>query len=212
MRSVFVAAVLLPLALLGLTACGSTGRSRTASTASGLNELRDNADAGKKSVRTTINTLSALETGTGDLMPRYEGFLKEFAGLESIAATSRSNADAMREKGTAYFAAWEEQIGAMSNPEVKQRSEERRNELNALYTNLTDSMAACRQRYDKFAADLADIKAALDLDLSPNGVKNLAEPIKAARSHGGLVDTALDDVLEKLEALAKELNTVQGKR
>lgn len=199
------------LSLSLLAACASTGRDSAESTVGGLNELRADVTAGKAQVKSTIDSMNALEKSEGgDLKPRYEAYKKELSALESIAAKAKSNGQAMREKGAAYFKTWEEQLGTMTNPDIKKRSEERRTELNKLYAELTTSMDGCRASYEKFSTDLTDIKKALDIDLSANGVKNLATPMKTARGHAGDLEKTLDDVNKKLDALAREMNSIQS--
>ncbi len=196
-----------------LAGCRSTGRARSESTVGGLNDLRAEANKGKVQVEATIATMTAIqESEATDLKVRYEDYLKELRTLESLAETARSKGQAMRDKGAAYFKTWEEQIGTISSPDVRKRSEERRAELNELYSTLTASMDNCRLQYAKLSTDLTDIKQALDLDLTPKGVKSLSKPMKSARSGAENVDEAIDDVLEKLDALATELNTIQGQK
>ncbi len=204
-------AVASSLSIALLAACASSGRSSAESTVTGLGELRGDATAGKTQIKTTIATMDQIEKSeSGDLKPLYDSFKKEVANLESLASKARSNGQAMREKGAAYFKTWEEQLGTMTNEDIKKRSEERRKELNALYAELTKSMDACRTSYDKLSTNLSDITKALDLDLSKNGVKNLATPMKSARTNAADVDKAISAVEKNLDALAKEMSSIQA--
>ena len=211
MRKLFTALALVAAAVAGAAGCASSGRERTETTVTGLKDLRADGDQGKRSIQSTVGALTALEKAPGGQMAAsYEKFVTEFTTLEDLAARARDHGQQMRDRGSEYFRTWEEQIGTMTNPDIKKRSEDRRKELEKLYTAMTTSMTTCRGHYEKFSADLTDIKQALDLDLTPNGVKNLAEPIEKARKDSEGLDKSIDDVLEKLEALAKELNTIQG--
>jgi chromosome segregation ATPase len=211
MRKLLTALALVSAVVAGAAGCASSGRSRTETTVTGLNDLRKDGDEGKRSIKATVDALTALEKAEGrGLSASYEKFVEQFGTLETLASRARDHGQAMRDRGSEYFRSWEEQIGTMTNPDIKRRSEERRTALETLYTAMTTTMASCRQQYDKFSADLTDIKQALDLDLTPNGVKNLAEPIEKARTDADALDESIDDVLAKLEGLAKELNSIQG--
>jgi len=211
MTRVLSVAVASSLSLALLAACASSGRSSAESTVTGIGELRSDATAGKTQLKTTITSMDQIEkSASGDLKPLYDSFKKEVANLESLASKARSNGQAMREKGAAYFKTWEEQLGTMTNEDIKKRSEERRKELNALYAELTKSMDACRTSYDKLSANLTDITKALELDLSMNGVKNLSSPMKSARSNATDVEKSINAVEKNLDALAKEMSSIQA--
>jgi chromosome segregation ATPase len=199
------------VAVATLAACAATGRSTAESTVTGIQNLRADAEQGKAQVKSTIDSMTALENAEGgDLKPRYDAFVTETKRLESLASKAKSNGQAMRERGAAYFKTWEEQLGTMTDPDIKKRSEERRTELNGHYAELTKSMDACRAAYEKLSTNLTDIKKALDVDLSVNGVKSLSSPMKSARSNATALTSSIEDVEEKLNELAKEMNTIQG--
>jgi hypothetical protein len=212
MRQSIATALFCSAVLALFSGCASTsGRSSSESTVTGLNNLRADVTAGKQQIETTMNSLMSLEkAGGGDLKPLYDTFQKELKSLESLASRARSHSQSMREKGTAFFKTWEEQLGTMTNPDIRKRSDERRNELNEQYTKLTDSMDVARQAYDKFSTDLTEIKNALGLDLSANGVKKLSKPFDVAGDHASELTKALDGVDKRLDALASEMNTIQA--
>src|SRR5580704_17556570 len=134
----FVAACILApaLAFAKTDASGDTFKrsgeleQRTAKTSDAVNSYVAQLDK-------TEQALSAVTQAGKELKKRYESFSKSVDDLAEAEKRARSRIDEMKSSGAEYFAAWDTSIAAISDPQLKQASAERRSKIMKDHDDLT---------------------------------------------------------------------------
>jgi Protein of unknown function (DUF2959) len=161
------------------------------------------ADIGKATAQIdlAVASVESLAASTGDLEKPHENFVAAMTALDTGTQAVRKRADDMREKGAAYFEAWEKSVASMSSPEAKEIADKRRTELATKYADLLTAMQETRAAYDTLAAGLQSIEKKLDEDLTEDNLKLIApqaakakEDAKTVKDRAAATLTKLDDV------------------
>jgi len=151
----------------------------------------------------TMAKLDALSSASGDLEKPGQDAIDAIAALDTETQAVKKRADEMRNRGAAYFDAWEKQLAAMSTPEVMAIASQRKGELSAKYAEVLTSMQECRAAFDPFWADMQSIHKTLEDGVTPETQKSLAPQIKAAKDKSTTLKS-------RVEATATKLNDVSA--
>jgi aminopeptidase N len=112
----------------------------------------------------------------------------------------------MRGKGNEYFKAWDEQTAQIHNEDIKNRSAERKAEMQKKFTEIKMSYTEASESFKPFLSDLKDIQTALATDLTTGGVK----AIKGAADKANKDAVPLKASIEKLAGQFKDLGTAMA--
>src|SRR6266403_5206432 len=122
------------LALLAVVAavagCASANYKKGAGTAAALTESADKITGGEAKIDEALTSLNDLVNNPGgDLVPKFKKFTDAICNLQSTAHDVSKRVADIREKGDAYFKAWDKQLAMIKNEDIKQRSAERKAEV-----------------------------------------------------------------------------------
>jgi SMC interacting uncharacterized protein involved in chromosome segregation len=196
------------VAALGILAgCKSGNYEAGASTAAGLTESADKAAAGKAKIDAALTSLNDLVNNpSGDLVPKFKQFNTAVSELESTAKHVSGNVASMRGQGKEYFAKWDEQLATIKNEDIKSRSVERKNEVQAKFTNIKKTYEETAMAFKPFMAELKDIQSALSTDLTSGGVSALKGPAEKLNKDAVPLKASID----KLATEFRELGVAMG--
>jgi hypothetical protein len=156
----------------------------------------------------TMAKLDALAAAKGDLEKPSEAALTAMDTLDGETQVLAKRGDQMRDRGAAYFEAWEKQLAAMSTPEVAAAAAKRKDELAAKYTELLTAMQETRAAMDAYAGDMKTIRAAIEDELTADSQKVLATQVKAAKDKA----TTLKNRVNAAFAKVGEVSIIYTKR
>jgi hypothetical protein len=111
----------------------------------------------------------------------------------------------MREHSKEYFAEWEKQGVAYTNPQIRELSEERRIKLAEIYAQVPAAGAGVKSAYLAYLTNLKEIKIYLSNDLTPKGVETIDPVAKKAVKDLEVLKTSLQPVITALDAIKAEL-------
>jgi chromosome segregation ATPase len=154
----------------------------------------------------TMAKLEALSASTGDLDKPKEGALDAIQSLETGIQAVKKRGEDMRDRGAAYFEAWEKELAAMSTPEVVAMATKRKDELSAKYAEVLTAMQETRSALDAYWSDMTAIRKAVD-DLTPETLKLLAPQVKAAKDKA----TTLKSRVEATSAMLNQVSVLYTK-
>ena len=161
-------------------------------------EFKAEINRASAQIDVVVSRLDALVNASKDLEKPSEQYTAAVMALDTESAGLKKRADDMRERGTAYFEAWEKGIAAITTPEVKDLALQRKAELASKYTELLTAMQETRAAYDPFAAGLQAIQTKLDDSLTVESIKALAPDIAKAKTGAKSVKDRIGVVLDKL--------------
>jgi len=177
------------------------GKAEAAALPTDLVETKAEISRTVAQIDVTMAKLESLSTSTGDLDKPSEGALDSIKALETEISTLKKRGDEMRNRGAAYFEAWDKQLAAMSTPEVVALATKRKDELAAKYAEVLTSMQESHAALDAYWADMTAIRKFVDDDLKPETLKLLAPQVKAAKEKATTLKT-------RAEATSAKLNQV----
>jgi len=160
-------------------------------------EFKAEINRASAQIDVVVSRLDALVNASKDLEKPSEQYTAAVMALDTESAGLKKRADDMRERGTAYFEAWEKGIAAITTPEVKDLALQRKAELASKYTELLTAMQETRAAYDPFAAGLQAIQTKLDDSLTVESIKALAPDIAKAKTGAKSVKDRIGVVLDK---------------
>jgi hypothetical protein len=108
-----------------------------------------------------------------DLKSAYKDLNKDVADSEKKVVDGRPRVDEMNTEAEAYFAAWKASAAAISDPDLRKRSEERLAEPQARFAKIADAGKDARQSFDALMTDVKDQSTFLGHDLNPSAITSL---------------------------------------
>ena len=193
-------------AFLFLDGCATTGMDRSVKTSNSIQEV--DGDIRKIIVQSdvTATSLDALvKAGQPDLKKSFDSYSDNLAKLDSQGKQVLKHVEEMKARKTEYFAEWEKQGDAYTNPKIRELSEERRNKLAEIYAQVHTAGGGIKIAYLAYLSDQKEIQRYLSNDLTPKGVEAIA-PVanKTVQDLDGL-RTSLKPVIAALDEIKSEL-------
>jgi hypothetical protein len=150
----------------------------------------------------TMAKLEKLATETGDIEKPTKDALAAMEGLDAETQVLKKRGDQMRDRGAAYFEAWEKQLASMSTPEVAEIAAQRKDELAAKYADVLTSMQETRAAMDAYWTDMKSIREALDKGLSSEAHKLLGAQVKAAKEKAATLKSRVEATFDKVSQVS----------
>jgi hypothetical protein len=191
------------MALAGGCANGGGQSKQSNAAVESIRATRQQLASAKQHVNKTLAAMNALAPGSGDLQAAHKNFSKEVSETESWAASAKTRAEDMRARGEQYVAAWDKELKAISNPELREGAEKRRASVRENYDKIRAAAHAAKEAYQPFIKDLHDIQAATAMDLTPAGAQAVKPAFDKARKEGQTLN-------ERIDALMAEIDRVAG--
>jgi hypothetical protein len=200
-RSIAAALVTLSLG----ASCTNLGHVKAVKTADRLGDLSVALDDLRARVTASAATLAALVAARDqDPGPAFAQFENSIGALASSQKRADQRLQGVREYADAYFLAWKEQAATIGDEDLKERSEERRNELSAAVEEVADEMGPVQEEITAYLSSLEDTLKYLSIDLTPQGISAIDGRAKdAAKTSKGLGDR-LGEVLETVQRAAPQ--------
>jgi chromosome segregation ATPase len=188
----------------GCTTAGGTQRS--ASTTGSMQETQAKITRTSEQLEATMTALEELvKAPKAQLKGKYKAYCDAMAALDAQREEARASADAMRARGQEYFSGWHADREGIANPELRQHSEARRQKLLASYETITTEMDRVAGLAAPLLTTLKDIQNVLKLDLTPDGVEALSDPVEKARDDADALREELSKLNAEMDKVAKLL-------
>ena len=122
----------------------------------------------------TVATYNSITEMTAtDLKGAYKDLNKDIADSEKKVVDGRPKIDEMNTSAEAYFAAWKASAEAISDPDLRKRSEERLADAKARFDKIAVAGKDARQSFDTLMTDIKDQSKFLGLDLNASAIATL---------------------------------------
>lgn len=201
---------MLTLTLAGALLCGcsSTGYKKSNSAATGLMEsarLIEKGQAQRDVVLASLNDLISLPQAT--LEPQYKNFCSALKAFDATARNIQSQTESIKAKGAEYFKEWDEQLAAIQNQDIKQRSAARKAEVSANFAKMQEDYISAGQFYTPFITELKDIQTALGADLTAGGIQAIKPAVNKVNRDAVPLRGAADQLLADFKSLGISMST-----
>ena len=207
--AVFAMILFSTAAVLG--GCATTGMDRSEKAASTMREVDREIRKMIVQIDVTAASLDTLVTpGQPDLKKSFDKYSKNLEQLDSEGKQVIKRTEEMKARSNEYFAEWEKEGDAFTNPEIRALSAERRTRLAELYARVPAAGAGIKGTYHSYLTDLKEIQKYLSNDLTPKGIEVItpvatksAQDMDALKSSLKPVIAALDDIKAELYTSGK---------
>lgn len=164
---------------IGIVGCSSTMQSLGRSTPREAIAKRVEASSAQVAevnsrIDGTLQSLDAMANHPGrDLERQFRTYTGSLDKLEGAADKLRDEVEAMQQEGREYLVAWDREIATIQDEDLRNSTQERRNEvaeridaLHSRYVNARESLAPLLQR-------LQEVETALKVDLTAAGIESV---------------------------------------
>jgi uncharacterized phage infection (PIP) family protein YhgE len=202
-----VSSVALAVAIAALAGCASEPESPAAKTGAKITEAADKINEGSGKIDATMAALNDLVNNpSGDLAPKFTKFNASVDDLAAAALNVSNRVAEMRVSGNDYFKDWDQQLAQIKNEDIKNRSAERKNQVQKEFTDIKTAYTQVSMAYRPYMADLRDIQSALRTDLTVGGVS----AVKGAADKANTDGTQLKSSVDALSSEFKDLGVAMG--
>ena len=204
----------LKIAVLALAGCQvftaaqalAAGYKLADKTGASIAEFRDEIVTIKKEVDVTMAALDKIvTTAATDPRKAFKDFDKAVPQIDDAAKKARKRGEDIKARGQAYFKAWEKELAAVNNAEIRQLAEERKGKLAETFGKIRTTMEPVRDEFNAWLADLKDLQKYLSNDLTIGGIDAAKELIGKAKTEGQGVQQSMDKVIGELNTIVATL-------
>lgn len=183
-----------------ITACSTTETMTGLERSEALQSSMQTVDNDIQRILVQIDAVnSSLEELTRprqpDIARAFEDYSDNVTQLERMVNNFESNLEEMKENGESYFDHWDERVSEYENPEIRQRSNERRSELGETYDEVIVNTHGVDEAFRKYVSDAREIESYLSTDLTSRGVESIAQ--------------VADETIDQGDELRHELRNLQ---
>lgn len=201
----FLAILLLATAAF-LGGCATTGMERSVKTSKSIQEVDSDIRKISGQIDVTATSLDSLvKAGQTDLKKSFDTYSGNLTELDRQGKQVIKHLEEMKARSTEYFAEWEKQGGAYTNPQIRALSEERRKKLAEIYAQVPKAGEGLQRAYLVYLTDLKEIQKYLSNDLTPKGVEAIAPVADKTVKDLDVLRASLKPVLSALDAIKVEL-------
>ncbi len=165
-------------------------------------------------IKAVDETLRLLNRATSPTTRNPRAAILKFADavdtLEVDSMAARARAEAMRARGQAYFATWQEHLAVVQDERVRQLALQHRAELDVRFPRIHTAAQHARETFRPFLADLKTLRDSLESNPTAAHIASKDARIARTKAQGRAVQDALSVLMAELNATAALL-TPPGK-
>jgi len=151
----------------------------------------------KAQLQKTVATYNSITDMTAkDLKGAYKDLNNNVADSEKKVADGRPKVDEMNTAAESYFTAWKESAAAISDPDLRKKSEDRLADARARFNNIAAASKDARQSFDTLMTDVKDQSTYLGHDLNASAIASL-------KPNAAKFNTRANTVFGKVDGVTK---------
>lgn len=202
--------VFLTMLMVGAAAflggCATTGMDRSVKTSNSIQEVDNEIAKMNVQLDETAASLDLiLRPDQPELKNLFEDYSDNLVKLENEGNRVLKRMEEMDSQSIEYFAEWEKQGNAYSNPRIRELSEERRLKLAETYARVPAASAGIEVTYLAYLSDLKEIKTYLSNDLTPQGIETITPVVDKTDRDLKALKESMQPVLVALNEIKAEL-------
>jgi DUF2959 family protein len=207
MRSGGRLAIVAVVATMILAAPAVWAQKEQQKSAENIQQFRTSVLGIKTQIGTTIEALNGVvqSANGGDSKAAFKKYSDQIKAMDKQIQKTKGYAQKMKEQGAAYFKAWEEKMGAVSNEEMKAKAAARRAELQAQYDKIQAGIEEAKTNSGKFWQDLQDLQKYYASDLSPKGIAGSADLVTKTTADSKTIEGYMDQIVAGVDQVMAEL-------
>jgi hypothetical protein len=210
MRKLGAIGAALCLASLALSGCETAGHDKADTTATSMGSVRDNLTALKdKSAAAAAAAATLIDQADKDPKTAFASFTAELGNFENARSAVADGAKELKSKETDFFSSWEKQTATITDPDVKQKSIERRAKLQKTIETVDKSTEAALTEATPFSAMMKNLQTYWSNDLTAGGIREMKDKVGDAKKSAKSIGEKCDDALSAIDKAAPEFRTAK---
>lgn len=186
--------------------CATSGYQKANHTALSLQSTSDRINKGTGQIDAALAALSQLvDNPSADKQLQLKAFNSAVNGVESMTKEIGTRAANMQQQGADYFRKWDEELVMIQNPDIRNRSTERKEVVVKQFDRVKASYEETRTQLTPFVADLRDVRTALGMDLTPAGLEAIRSSTSKVSAKGVSVRQSLSELAVQFKELSASL-------
>ncbi|MHB8150112.1 MAG: hypothetical protein ACYDIB_08115 [Desulfobulbia bacterium] len=205
-KSVFPLVAPLLGVLLLLSGCATTGSGRAEKTTAKMEVVdSDIRQAVVQIDATGISLEKLIKPGLSDTKEAFATYSENVVTMERLGEKLIKHTDEMSVRGKDYFAEWEKQGNAYTNPRIRELSEQRRADLHAVYRKISEFSIGVKGWFIAYMRDIKEIQSFLSTDLTDKGIASITPVARKAINDGTILRNGVLPVLSALDGAKSEM-------
>jgi len=196
--------------LLGTAAfmggCATTGTERSVKTSNSIQDVEVEIRKMIVQIDATGASLDALVyPANPDLKKSFDSYSDNVVKLDNEGKKVLNRIEEMKARSNEYFAEWEKQGDTFTNPDIRELSAERRNNLAQIYAQVPAKGAGIKRAYNDYLIDLKEIQKYLSNDLTPKGIEAITPVAQKSIQDREALKESIKPVIVALDDIKAEL-------
>lgn len=189
-----------------VSACSTTGLQRSDDIQSKMESVDNDIAAIVEQIEAVGSSLDELtRRGQSDLEGAFNQFSDDASKIEDMQQRFSRHAAEMEESGEAYFEAWESDSEEYDNPEIRQRSEERRAELGETFDKIAENNVGVKEAFRAYVSDINEIERFLSNDLTGDGINSIKPIADEVVNNGSQLRSELQSLQSAIEEARRQM-------
>jgi hypothetical protein len=197
-------------ALLVVAGCKSGGEGGQAGDGTkaveSFTSVRNNLATADTQIDSVLQAMD-LMAGPGDLSLSFKTYVDRVDALDKTAQGARKRAEDMRANFKAYQAKWEKEVEEMTDPDISASMQARRDAVRANFAKVSAAGQKVRDAYGPFITRLRSIQKAVQLDMTPAGVKGIESARLQAYADSATLKSAVAAMQKELDSIRAGMST-----
>jgi hypothetical protein len=135
----------------------------------------------------------------------YKKLSNDIRKCDNQANKVRANITSMEEVADVYFADWKNSLAAISDPDLRAKSEKRLNETRTNYEGILTAAEKAGAEFKPFLTSLNDQVVFLGHDLNPSAIADLKDEAADLNAQGKKVFEAVDGTVKTASKYANSI-------
>ncbi len=185
------------------TGCASAPYQIADKVSSSRSDFKAQLDTDKTQIDTTIAALNNLSGKQGnDLVSAYKDYTNQLDKLQSAADASRNKMADLKSVTNDYYTAAQTKVDTITDPTLKSRATSRLATTLELANKANQDAKSVNLAGDAFLAQLRDIRAYLDADLTPASVASINDMVARANDQAVGLKAKIDGLSADIDAIS----------
>lgn len=207
--AVIFTALFLGIMLIAPVGCAKkTGIQRSEKTTSSMQAVESDIRETVAQIDTTNASLNHVlaSKDSPDVRKAYDAFSDNVSKMNKSGNALLKDTTEMTARGNDYFEEWQKTGTAYTNPKIQQLSQERRNQLQQTFSQISQSSMGVTGHLNSYLSNLKQIQQYLGTDLTPTGISNIASVAQSTMATGNRVKDSVQPMLSATAQARSQLS------
>lgn len=141
-----------------------------------------------------------------DSKKAFDSFSDNVSKMNKTGNALLKDTTEMTARGNDYFEEWQKTGATYTNPKIQQLSQERRNQLQQTFSQISQSSAGVTGNLNSYLSNLKQIETYLSTDLTPAGISNIASVAQSTMMTGNKVKESVQPMLSATAQARSQLS------